>query len=60
MLTRGVGAPLAGGWQVSGILQLQTGFPYTIDYKGDPINVGGGSGGGGASAGLNFDGDRPA
>jgi hypothetical protein len=41
------GAPAAilGGWQLSAILQLQSGFPYTIDYKGDPINIGGGSGG---------------
>jgi hypothetical protein len=38
-------AMLLGGWQLSAILQLQTGFPYTIDYKGDPINIGGGSGG---------------
>ncbi|MGO9231399.1 MAG: TonB-dependent receptor domain-containing protein [Bryobacteraceae bacterium] len=44
-LSRGVGAALAGGWQLSGILQLQTGFPYTINYKGDTINIGGGSGG---------------
>jgi hypothetical protein len=45
MLGQGAGAAILGGWQVSGILQLQTGFPYTIDYKGDPINIGGGSGG---------------
>ena len=41
----GVAAAVAGGWQVSGIFQTQTGFPFTIDYKGDPINIGGGSGG---------------
>src|SRR5262249_32787701 len=34
-----------GGWQVSTILQLQSGFPFTINYKGDPVNIGGGSGG---------------
>jgi hypothetical protein len=45
MLTQGPAAAILGGWQVSGILQLQSGFPYTIDYKGDPINIGGGSGG---------------
>ncbi len=45
MLSQGLGAALAGGWQLSGILQLQSGFPYTINYKGDTINVGGGSGG---------------
>jgi hypothetical protein len=45
MLTRGVGAAALGGWQLSGTLQAQSGFPYTINYKGDPINIGGGSGG---------------
>ena len=45
MLTHGAGAAILGGWQVSAILQMQTGFPYTINYKGDPINIGGGSGG---------------
>jgi hypothetical protein len=45
MLTHGAGAAILGGWQVSAILQTQTGFPYTINYKGDPINIGGGSGG---------------
>jgi hypothetical protein len=38
-------ALLLGGWQLSAVLQLQSGFPYTINYKGDPINIGGGSGG---------------
>ncbi len=45
MLANGVGAAILGGWEFSGELQLQTGFPYTINYKGDPINIGGGSGG---------------
>jgi hypothetical protein len=45
MLSRGMGAAVLGGWQISGTLQAQTGFPYTINYKGDPINIGGGSGG---------------
>jgi hypothetical protein len=45
MLAQGVPAAILGGWQVSGVLQLQTGFPYTINYKGDPVNIGGGSGG---------------
>ena len=36
MLTQGGPAAILGGWQLSGVLQLQTGFPYTIDYKGDP------------------------
>lgn len=41
----GVTGAILGGWQLSGVLQLQSGYPYTIDYKGDPINIGGGSGG---------------
>ena len=45
MLKEGLAAVILGGWQVSGTLQLQSGFPYTINYKGDPINIGGGSGG---------------
>jgi hypothetical protein len=45
MFAKGFGRTLLGGWQLSGILQLQSGFPFTVDYKGDPINIGGGSGG---------------
>jgi hypothetical protein len=45
MLRDGFPAAILGGWQVSGTLQLQSGFPYTINYKGDQINIGGGSGG---------------
>jgi len=45
LLSQGVSAAVLGGWQLSGVLQMQTGFPYTINYKGDPINIGGGSGG---------------
>src|ERR1039457_6243480 len=45
MFARGLSGSILGGWQLSGILQLQSGFPFTVDYKGDPINIGGGSGG---------------
>jgi hypothetical protein len=45
MLTAGLPAAIFGGWQFSAVLQAQSGFPYTINYKGDPINIGGGSGG---------------
>jgi len=45
MFAHGLGGTILGGWQLSGILQLQSGFPFTIDYRGDPINIGGGSGG---------------
>jgi Carboxypeptidase regulatory-like domain/TonB dependent receptor len=45
IFTDGVPAAILGGWQLTGTLQLQSGFPYTINYKGDPINIGGGSGG---------------
>jgi len=45
ILSEGVPAAIFGGWNISGVFQWQTGFPYTIDYKGDPINIGGGSGG---------------
>jgi hypothetical protein len=45
VFAKGASAAILGGWRISGELQLQTGFPYTINYKGDPINIGGGSGG---------------
>lgn len=45
IFSTGPAAAILGGWQVSGIFQLQSGFPYTINYRGDTINIGGGSGG---------------
>jgi hypothetical protein len=34
-----------GGWQFSGILTLQDGFPFTINLAGDTAGIGGGTGG---------------
>jgi hypothetical protein len=45
LMAHGIPAGIFGGWQISGILQMQSGFPYTINYKGDTLNIGGGSGG---------------
>ncbi len=45
MLTHGVLAQVLGGWQVAGIMSLQSGFPFTINVVGDAAGIGGGSGG---------------
>jgi hypothetical protein len=45
LMAHGVPSAVFGGWQISSILQMQSGYPFTINYKGDPINIGGGSGG---------------
>ena len=39
-LTRGIPAQVLGGWQISGILVLQTGRPVTATISGDPTNTG--------------------
>jgi hypothetical protein len=44
-LSNGVASAILGGWQLSGIMTLQTGFPSTINLTGDTANIGGGSGG---------------
>src|SRR5262249_28907193 len=36
---------ILGGWQLSGILTLQDGFPFTINLAGDTAGIGGGTGG---------------
>jgi hypothetical protein len=36
----GVLNQLAGGWQINGIAQFQTGFPITVRRAGDPLAVG--------------------
>ncbi|MGH9628824.1 MAG: TonB-dependent receptor domain-containing protein, partial [Bryobacteraceae bacterium] len=37
---RGPAAWLAGGWQLNGILQLQTGYPFSVTVAGDRSNTG--------------------
>jgi hypothetical protein len=44
-MKNGVGSAILGGWQIASIMSMQTGFPSTINVKGDPANIGGGSGG---------------
>jgi hypothetical protein len=36
---------ILGGWQISIILTLQDGFPFTINLAGDTAGIGGGTGG---------------
>lgn len=40
MNTGGVANAIAGGWQVSGITQLQSGFPFTVTASGSFSNTG--------------------
>lgn len=44
-LRYGVGSKVLGGWEISGIVTAQTGFPYTINLRGDTAGVGAGTGG---------------
>jgi hypothetical protein len=44
-LGSGAGAAILGGWQLSGIVTLQAGFPFTINLAGDTAGIGGGTGG---------------
>jgi hypothetical protein len=44
-LREGWAAKAAGGFELSGILTMQNGFPFTINLKGDTANVGAGTGG---------------
>lgn len=44
-LTNGPASTILGGWQLAGIMSMQTGFPSTINLTGDTANIGGGSGG---------------
>jgi hypothetical protein len=44
-LQSGAASAILGGWQISSIVSLQTGFPSTINLTGDTAGIGGGSGG---------------
>jgi hypothetical protein len=44
-LHEGIAEKILGGWMVSGIYSMQTGFPFTINVRGDSANVGAGTGG---------------
>jgi hypothetical protein len=44
-LNQGPSATIFGGWQISGIVQNQSGFPFTINVNGDTAGIGGGTGG---------------
>lgn len=44
-VTHGVPAAILGGIQLSGIYTLQSGFPFTVNLRGDTAGVGAGTGG---------------
>jgi len=44
-LRYGLPSKVLGGWETSGILTLQTGFPFTLNLRGDTAGVGAGTGG---------------
>ena len=44
-LRYGIGFQGVGGWETSGIVTAQSGFPYTINLRGDTAGVGAGTGG---------------
>jgi hypothetical protein len=45
LFSEGLAAKVLGGWQLSGIHTMQTGFPFTINLQGDSAGVGAGTGG---------------
>ena len=44
-LRYGVASKVLGGWETSGIVTAQSGFPYTLNLRGDTAGVGAGTGG---------------
>jgi hypothetical protein len=45
MVQQGPLSHIVGGWQLASIVQMQTGFPFTINLNGDTAGIGGGTGG---------------
>ena len=45
LLQSGIFSKILGDWQTSGIWTMQSGFPFTINLKGDTAGVGAGTGG---------------
>jgi hypothetical protein len=45
LFNSGMSAAILGGWQLSGILTAQAGFPFTLNLAGDTAGIGGGTGG---------------
>lgn len=44
-LRYGLASKVLGGWETSGIVTAQTGFPFTANLRGDTAGVGAGTGG---------------
>ncbi len=38
-LTNGIGAAVAGGWQLNGILSMHTGYPFSVTADGTSLNA---------------------
>ena len=44
-LRYGIASKVLGGWEISAIVTLQSGFPFTLNLRGDTAGVGAGTGG---------------
>lgn len=45
LFSEGAAAKILGGFETSGILTLQSGFPFTVNLRGDTAGIGAGTGG---------------
>lgn len=45
LLSDGLAGKIFGGFETSGILTLQSGFPFTVNLRGDTAGIGAGTGG---------------